>query len=204
VHSTRIVPSPACRTLRIHILLLVLTSCALLVSESKAKETTIKKTEFGTGVQTGVYLTTYHDSCIYFRLFFVSENFFSNLKAKDTPTGKVFKKGPDEYRTFPDKLILDVEATVIPCSDPPDTRIILDKSIGFLGSLSFETNWKLSDSELPVTAVVPLKVEHPTHGIRWDYLLEISAKEIPLTAELCVRISARDNIHLPPVLAHLK
>lgn len=154
MNSTRIFPFP-----RASRLLLLLASCTILVSSTEARETTIKRTEFGAGVRTGVYLTKYHDSCIYFRLFFVSDNFFSKLKAKDTPTGKVFKKGADEYRTFPDKFILDVEATVVRCSDPPDTRIILDKSIGFLGSLSFETNWKLSDSEPPATVVVPLKVE---------------------------------------------
>jgi hypothetical protein len=67
-----------------------------------------------------------------------------------------------------------------------------------VGTLSFGTNWKVSDSQSQLTAVVPIKVEH-----EWDYFLEIPAKDIPLTTELVIEVTARDRMNIATFSAHL-
>jgi hypothetical protein len=76
-------------------------------------------------------------------------------------------------------------------------------AVGLLGALSFGTNWKANTRDLQLRAVVPTKVEHPNHGIRWNYFLEIPAKDIPLTDELAISVTARDHIQLAAFSAHL-
>ena len=79
----------------------------------------------------------------------------------------------------------------------------LDIAAGLLGALSFGASWKINNSDLQPSAVVTTRVEHLSHGIRWNYFLEIPAKDIPLTTELAIAVTARDRIRLATFTAHL-
>jgi hypothetical protein len=179
-------------------------STALAVAfASEAGKKTEKRTTYGTGVETGFQFVRYHDTCILFQAFFVSGDFFSGLRQVDTPAGRQFEKNKQVYRTFPDSIIVDVQAVDLPCDISAEHLPAPDMAVGLLGTLSFGTNWKANTRDLQLRAVVPTKVEHPNHGIRWNYFLEIPAKDIPLTTELAIGVTARDHIQLAAFSAHL-
>jgi hypothetical protein len=175
----------------------------VLASATETGKKREKRTNFGTGVESRFTLVRYHDTCIVLGVFFISDDFFLGLNQIDTPTGKQFEKKKQIYRTFPDSIIVDVEASAIPCDISSQHLPPPDIAIGLLGTLSFGANWKVNSTDLMPNAVVPAKVEHLNHGIRWNYFLEIPAKDIPLTAELAIGVTARDHIKLAFFSAHL-
>jgi hypothetical protein len=180
----------------------ILTAFAVTAT-SEAEKKKEKRTTYGTGVETGFRLVRYHDTCILFRAFFISGDFFSGLSQVDTQVGRQFEKKKQIYRTFPNTIIVDVQADAVPCDISPEHVPPADTAVGLLGTLSFGTNWKVNNPDLQLTDVVPTKVEHLNHGIRWNYFLEIPAKDIPLTAELAIGVTARDHIQLTAFSAHL-
>jgi hypothetical protein len=121
----------------------------------------------------------------------------------DTPAGKQFEKKKQIYRTFPESIIVDVEAIAFPCDISPQHLPTADIAVGLLGTLSFGADWKTNNPDAQLSAVVPIKVEHLNRGIRWNYFLEIPAKDIPLTDELAISVTARDHIQLAAFSAHL-
>jgi hypothetical protein len=180
----------------------VLTGLALATTSDTGKREQ-KRTTYGTGVETGFQFVRYHDTCLLFRAFFISGDFFSGLSQVDTPAGRQFEKKKQIYRTFPESIIVDVEAIAFPCDISPEHLPPADIAVGLLGTLSFGANWKTNSPDLQLSAVVPIKVEHLNHGIRWNYFLEIPAKDIPLTTELAIGVTARDHIQLAAFSAHL-
>jgi hypothetical protein len=72
-----------------------------------------------------------------------------------------------------------------------------------LSTLSFTAGWRTNNADLQSSVIVPTKIEHLNHGIRWNYFLEIPAKDITLTAELAIAVTARDRIRLATFTAHL-
>jgi hypothetical protein len=175
---------------------------ALAVLSAPPPKKTEKRTGYGTGVRTGFKIVKYHDTCIMFQTYFISGDFFLGLKEFDTPTGKQFKKKKESYRTFPEIIIVDVEADALPCDNEPHLPPF-DIALGLLGSLSFRANWTSNVSNADLGAVAPIKVEYPGHGNRWDYFLEIRAKDIPLTAALVVDMKSRNHIHVATLSTHL-
>jgi len=163
-----------------------------------------KRTRFGTGVETGAKLVQYHDTCVLFRSFFISDDFFVGLNHRNTRAGPEFKRGNAVFRTFPDRIIVDVEADALRCSGMPNIPLPPDFGSGLLSALSFQLSWKKDNSQLAPIVVVSTRIEHPSHGIRWDYFLDIPAKDIPLTTELEISLSARDRINLGAFSAHLE
>ena len=174
-----------------------------VASASEARKKKEKRTTYGTGVETGFQFVRYHDTCILFRAFFISGDFFSGLSQVDTPAGRQFEKKKQIYRSFPDSIIVDVQADAVPCDISPEHLPPADVAVGLLGTLSFGANWKVNNAGLQLSAIVPTKVEHLNHGIQWNYFLEISAKDIPLTAELAIGVTAREHIQLAAFSAHL-
>ena len=106
-------------------------------------------------------------------------------------------------RTFPNSIIVDVVVDAGPCENSDRRPPLSDIEIGLVGTLSFGTNWKVNDSQSQLTAVVPIKVEHPYHGLQWDYFLEIPEKDIPLTTELVIEVTARDRMNIATFSTHL-
>jgi hypothetical protein len=162
-----------------------------------------KRTMYGTGVETGFKFVRYHDNCIFLRVFFVSGDFFLGLKQVDTPTGKQIAKGKQIYHNFPDNIVVDVQADAIPCDISTQRLPPPDIASGLLSTLSFTAGWRINNADLQSSVVVPTKIEHLNNGIRWNYFLEIPAKDIPLTTELAIGVTARDRIRLATFTAHL-
>jgi hypothetical protein len=175
-------------------------SFSLAASGNKTK--TEKRTTYGTGVETGLKFVRYHDNCIFLRAFFVSGDFFLGLKQVDTPTGKQFAKGKQIYHNFP-SIVVDVQADAILCDISSQRLPPPDIAAGLLGTLSFTVGWRTNNADLQSSVVVPTKIEHLNHGIRWNYFLEIQAKDIPLTTELVIRLTAREHIELGTLSANL-
>jgi hypothetical protein len=180
----------------------ILTTFAV-ASASEARKKKEKRTTYGTGVETGFQFVRYHDTCILFRAFFISGDFFSGLSQVDTPAGRQFEKKKQIYRAFPDSIIVDVQADAVPCDISLEHLPPPDIAVGLLGTLPFGANWKVNNADLQLSAVVRTKVEHLNRGIQWNYFLEISAKDIPLTAELAKGVTAREHIQLAAFSAHL-
>jgi hypothetical protein len=78
----------------------MLTALAV-ASTSEAGKKTEKRTTYGTGVETGFQFVRYHDTCILFRAFFISGDFFSGLKQVDTPAGWEFESTQAEPENAP-------------------------------------------------------------------------------------------------------
>jgi hypothetical protein len=155
-----------------------------------AREGTEKRTEFGTGLEVGFALAEYHDTCIMFRVFFVSGEFFGGLHRNKPPDESTFKKGARTFRTFPDQLLVNVEATAYSCSGARGRPLPLGFGEGLLSDPAFEIAWK-AGGEVRPTAVLPKQIRHKDYSLRWDYFLEIPARDIPLTEEFIVDVSMR-------------
>jgi hypothetical protein len=170
---------------------------------AQTQNMTEKSTEFGIGVETGFGTAQYHDTCIDFRVFFVAGQFFKGLRKVKSPNGLEFRKGRETYRTFPDKLVVDLEALALKCSATTDRLPPPEFASGLLNEVSIDVNWKTGPEMRPI-AVLWTKTIHRTSTVRWDYILEIPAKDVPLTDQLVVDVSARDRIRLCRVTSNLK
>src|SRR5215471_11427841 len=85
---------------------------SLLSVTATAGETRIRTTPFGTGAVVGSGLVKYRNACIWFRVVFISGGFFKDLQEHRTPDGIEFreKKNKTAHSTFPNPLIVDLEA----------------------------------------------------------------------------------------------
>lgn len=178
-------------------------SASFSLAASRNKTKTEKRTTYGTGVETGFKFVRYHDNCLLLRAFFVSGDFFLGLKQVDTPTGKQFARGKQIYHNFPDSIVVDVQADAIPCDISTQRLPPPDIAAGLLSMLSFTVGWRTNNADSQSSVVVPTRIEHLNHGIRWNYFLEIPAKDIPLTTELVIRLTAREHIELGTLSANL-
>src|SRR5258707_10761083 len=59
----------------------------LLSAAARAGDTQLKKTPFGTGAEVGFGLVKYHNTCVWFRVLFISGDFFKELQQHKTPNG---------------------------------------------------------------------------------------------------------------------
>jgi hypothetical protein len=183
-----------------------LITCLLLaligLPPTKAQKRTEKRTKFGTGLQVGFGLTQYHDTCVMFRVFFISGEFFSKLRRSEARNGTEFKKGSETYHTFPDDLVVDVQADAYPCAGSSARPPALDLGAGLLSSTSFELNWKVGPDMRPVS-IVSKQVQHRAPGARWDYFLEFPTKDISLTEQLVIDVSIRNTANKTRLLTQV-
>jgi hypothetical protein len=73
-----------------------------------------------------------------FRGYFIYGDFFSGLH--QTKQQSVFKKGSQTYSTFPDRVILDVDAVTYRCSNPGDRPSV---GAGLMDNLTFRVSRKV-------------------------------------------------------------
>jgi hypothetical protein len=157
------------------------------LSASATQKKAKKRTEFGTGVETGFGLARYHDTCIMFRVFFISDEFFVDLRQIGT---QQFRKGSQTYSNFPNELTVNVEATAYRCSGISDGPLPPDFGSGILSTLTFKPKWK-RDAEIRPAEASSVKLQHTGLGLRWDYFLAIRADDVPLTDEIIIDVSSR-------------
>lgn len=162
-----------------------------------------KQTEYGVGVKTGSGIIRYHATCVWFGTFFVSSKFFDGLRRTETPSGPEFAKDGTRYTTFPDRLIVDVEATVFRCPARRDNVMPPDYGAGLMAGASFDVRWKRGAETRPAS-LLSTKEEHRSPGLRWDYLLEVTAKGVPLNDALIIDMSMRQGLSHAVLSAVLK
>jgi hypothetical protein len=154
-----------------------------------------KETELGTAVKAGFVLANYHDTCIFFQMFFLPGKFFDRLRKLETSDGPQFRKGNQTLHSFPDTLIVDIQATAFKCAGLVDQTPPLEFASGLLSTLSFEANWKTGDQVRPAL-IESVQPRHRKLSARWNYFLEIPAKDVPLTEQLVIEVTSRDHIKL--------
>jgi len=166
------------------------------------KQKNMKETDFGTGVKTGSSIITYHDTCIWVQVFFIADQFFKGLRERETPSGPEFSKDKKLIRSFPDRIVVDVEATVYRCTPRPDEIIPPDYAYGLMTGASFKASWK-EGAETQAAPVLFIEERHRP-GLRWDYFFQLPARDVPLTDRLLVDISFRHGISQTRLEANLK
>jgi len=172
---------------------------SLLSITARAGDTQIKKTPFGTGAEVGFGLVQYHKTCVWFRVVFISGDFFKDVQEHKTRNGIEFRKKKKIYATFPDQLVVDVEAFPHKCTaeiTPPDY------AAGLMEKPTFDVAWKRGDESRPVELLATEEHHHPL-GLGWSYLLTVPSTTVPLTDSLVINVSMRDGICRTRLTANL-
>jgi len=177
------------------------TSFANPVMEAKTPHWVVKETEFGTGIKTASAIVQYHGTCVWVQIFFISGQFFKGLRVSETPIGPQFSKNKTLMESFPDRLIVDFEATVQKCNPRINEIIPPNYATDLMTGATFEVSWKGREE---TRAVRPLSSEERHRpGLRWDYFLEFSSKEVPLTDDLVIETCLRSCLKRASVTAGL-
>jgi len=150
-----------------------------------------KKTRFGTGVAVGAGLHQFHTTCIFYEVFFISGQFFKGIHEKQTSSGAEFTKGKTRYETFPERLVVDVQATIYKCPMKPDQIPVPGFGEGLMSDPSFELSWRDKSKNLTPVELLSAQHQHQTVSIRWDYFLELTAKDVSLANTLLIDVSLR-------------
>lgn len=173
----------------------------LLSSAARAGDTQFRKTPFGTGIEVGFGFGEYHNTCVWFRVFFISGAFFKELQPHRTHNGIEFRKKGEKtmYANFPDQLLVDVEAHPLKCTaemTPPDY------AAGLMEGPSFELAWKRGDETRPVSLLATQEHHHPL-GLGWSYVLTLPSATVPLTDSLLIDVSLRHGLCRTHLTANL-
>jgi hypothetical protein len=168
------------------------------LAKSKPPDSALKKTEFGPAIKVGFGLAQYHDTCLMFRIYFVSGEFFAGLRRSEKGDQPQFRKGNRTHTTFPERTIVNVEATAYGCSDTASRS-----GQGLLAAPVFVVSRKVGGELRPVT-IISTQMRHKLPGPRWDYFLEIPTKDVPLSDELMVDVFLRGRTEHARLSAQLK
>ena len=176
----------------------------LLSTAASAGEPQLKKTPWGTGAEVGFGFVKYHKTCVWFRVIFISSNFFEDLRDHKTPNGIEFrkKKTKTTYTSFPDQLVVDVEAVPRKCATETTEMTPPDYAAGLMESPSFEVAWKAGEETRRVELLAREEHHHPL-GLGWSYLLTVPSSSIPLTDSLAIDVSLRHGICQTHLTANL-
>jgi hypothetical protein len=180
---------------------LLVGAMCLLSPASRAGDTLPTKTPFGTGTEVGFGFLQYHNTCVLWRVFFISGDFFKELREHKTTNGIEFraKKPKTIYVNFPDELLVDVVAHPHKCTaemPPPDY------AAGLMEAPSFELAWKRGNETRPVALFATEEHHHPL-GFGWSYLLKVPSANIPLTDSLVIDVSLRKGLCHTRLIANL-
>ena len=170
------------------IVILVCTSTLL------AKDRLRKKTDFGNGIQVTHGIDKFHSTCIWYQVFFVSGKFFEGLHQRQGADGAEFTNGHIAYRTFPDRLIVDLQATVFKCPAKRNQIPAAGFGEGLMSEPLFDLKWKDDRGNVQPVTFLSARQEHRTYSIVWDYFLELAAKDVPLTDALLIDVSLRGGV----------
>jgi hypothetical protein len=171
---------------------IVVLLCCSLAAFGKTDNRLRKKTDLGVGVEVTSGLHQFHSTCMLFQVFFISGDFFNGLQERRTPNGLEFMKGHTTYQSFPDLLVVDVQITIFKCPPSnPDQTYPFGYGEGLLAEPAFELKWKGPSGDLRPVTLLSAREQHLIIGVRWDYFLALSSKDVPLTDVLVGDISLR-------------
>lgn len=170
-----------------------------VASVSGTKHWLKKKTEFGMGVEAGHALFQFQDSCVWFQIFFISDNFFDGLSRSETSDGPKFQKGSHSYGEFPGKnLLIDIQGTVNPCPKGPVTRpdeISIDSpnyGLSLMSTPSFQMAWRNASHVYPAH-IVSVRERHKYPSSRWNYYVQIDSDGVSLTDMLTIEVIMKNG-----------
>lgn len=150
-----------------------------------------EKTNVGIGLQVAQGLHQFHRS-LSFQVFFISDQFFRGLHERKRSNGLEFTKDNTTYQNFPQRLTVHVKILILKC--PPsnlDQIYPLGYGEGLMADPVFELNWTGARGDLRPATLTSATIQHSIVGTRWDYFLETSCKDEPLTDSLVRDISLR-------------
>lgn len=176
--------------LRATIVRCLIAAISLCSITARAGDTQIKKTPFGTGAVVGFGLVKYHNTVVWLRVVFISGDFFKDIRQQKTPKGIEFRKKKKIYSSFPDQLVVDLEAVPRKLNSeiiPPDY------AAGLMEKPLFDVAWKRGDEFRPVELLATEEHHYPVVGLGWSYLLKVSSANVPLTDSLVIDVSMRDG-----------
>ena len=168
-------------------------SICLLPLAAGAGDIQHEKTPYGTGSVVGFGIVKYDKTCVWFRVLFISGDFFTKLRPHKTPKGIEFKKEKTIYVNFPEQLVVDVEASPWKCPADPAEITLPDYAAGLMEKPSFEVAWKKDDESRPVE-LLATEEHHNRQGFGWSYLLTVHSAEVPLTDSLVIDMSMRQGL----------
>lgn len=171
-----------------------------------ATEQATKQTEFGLGREGGSALEELSDgSCIFFRVFFVSDKFFSGFKRRETAAGLEFEKAGKSVKLFPNHLIVNVEANIYRCGKEPIQQAPLSFKFDLMKALTFRAQWK-REFDLRTADVVSVRKRGPVVHLfanRWEYYLEVSTKDVPLDDSFIIDVLNENGESIRRISARL-
>jgi len=181
---------------------LLIGAMCLLSASARAGDTQLKKTPFGTGAEVGFGPVKYHNTCIAFRVVFISGDFFKELQQHKAHNGIEFRKKKEKtlYVNFPDQLLVDLEASPFKCTGemtPPDY------ASGLLAEPAFELSWKRGDETRPAALLATQEHHYPVFGLGWSYVLTVPSASVPLTDSLVIDVSLRKGLCQAHLTANL-
>jgi hypothetical protein len=89
---------------------LVVSAIPLLSGTAIAGDTQLQRTPIGIGAKVGFGSLTYHSTCVWFRVLFISGDFFEGFKEHKTVNGLEFRRRKEKTVYFPDQLLVELEA----------------------------------------------------------------------------------------------
>jgi len=139
------------------------------------------------------------DFCVTFRAMMSSDDFFQNLRAKDTPSGREFHKGKAEVTEFPKQIRILVQTSGGYCSPLlSGRRNPLAQS--FENSLSFKVEWESGNDVKPaeVMFTTPL-VKSTSEEVIWgelggagievkSFAIAVKTEGVPLSTPLVLHV----------------
>jgi hypothetical protein len=140
------------------------------------------------------------DFCITFRAVMSSADFFQQLRAKDTPSGREFRKGNVEVAEFPKQIRILVQTSGGYCS--PLLSGIRDPLVeGFVNSLSFKVEWENGNDIKPAEVLFTTPVStSPSEEVIWgesgggagiqvkSFAITVKTDGVPLSTALAVKV----------------
>jgi len=177
------------------------TSFASPVTEAKTPHSVVKETEFGTGIKTASAIVQYHNTCVWVQIFFISGQFFKGLRVSEGPAGPQFSTNKTLVESFPERLIVDFEATVQKCNPRINEIIPPDYATSLMTGATFEVSWRGGQETRTVRPLSSEERHRP--GLRWDYFLELPSKNVPLTNDLVIETCLRGCLKRASITAGL-
>ncbi|MFQ5664421.1 MAG: hypothetical protein ACE5HL_11380 [Terriglobia bacterium] len=170
-----------------------------------------KKIKYSETVSAGVDSYSYDSICVTFHAVMWADDFFDGLERIETRKGSEFRKGSRIVKYFPGKISFEIEADVFNCpenrensdrlkTDPiiivPPVPQVPPAASGFMSSLQFEAYWKTGFKLRPVQHLsIKEAARVPWTELQnvWVYVLEVQAKDVPLTDRLVVHVLSKDG-----------
>ena len=138
-------------------------------------------------------------------------DFFSGLKADQTPAGRRFYKHAKQVTQFPEQTTIFVRASMLSCSLFPYVPVKSEDAEDFMHHLNFTLEWHSEVEQKPVEAVTskliapgpPVWPENQKPIPVWSYIFTVNTRGVPLTDDLIITLQSETGSVVSRMGAHL-